>query len=115
MSETNKPLPLEIGVNDVCGLIQSKQDFLFVDCREQDEYDTASIAGATLIPMSELGERLNELEPHREQRIIIHCHHGGRSLHVANALRNAGFEKSQSMAGGIDAWSLEVDPAVPRY
>jgi rhodanese-related sulfurtransferase len=107
--------PIEIDVHAVCGLIQSNQPFYFLDCREIDEYRTAAIAGANLIPMSELQNRIAELEAHRDQRIVIHCHHGGRSLHVANALRGAGFDKAQSMAGGIDAWSQEVDPAVPRY
>jgi rhodanese-related sulfurtransferase len=109
------PEPIEIDVHSVCGLIQSKDPFLFLDCREPDEYATARIAGATLIPMSEMRDRLNELEPHRDQRIVIHCHHGGRSLQVAAALRAAGFPEAQSMAGGIDAWSQEVDPTVPRY
>ena len=115
MSDHLQTLPLEISVNDVCGLIQSNQDFLLLDCREQEEYNTAAIAGSMLIPMGQLGERLHEIESHRDQRIIVHCHHGVRSLHVVNALRGAGFDKSQSMAGGIDAWSQEVDQTVPRY
>jgi rhodanese-related sulfurtransferase len=55
------------------------------------------------------------LAAHRDRRIVVHCHHGGRSLRVANWLRGQGFEQAQSMAGGIDAWSTEIDPAVPRY
>ncbi len=54
-----------------------------------------------------------ELDP--EQRIIAVCHHGVRSLHVANWLRSQGFEEAQSLLGGIDAWSRQVDASVPRY
>ena len=65
--------------------------------------------------MSELGERVEELEPHRGDMIVVYCHHGVRSLRVTQALRGAGFVKVQSMAGGIDQWSLQVDASVPRY
>ena len=75
----------------------------------------AHIPGTTLIPMSEIQQRVSELEPHRNSTIIVHCHHGGRSLRVANWLRQQGFAKTQSMAGGIDQWSTDIDPSVPRY
>jgi rhodanese-related sulfurtransferase len=88
---------------------------LLLDCREPEEYATAKIAAARLIPMSELPQRLGELELHRQSRVIVHCHHGGRSLRVARWLREQGFPQAQSMAGGIDEWSREIDPSVPRY
>ena len=62
-----------------------------------------------------LADRIADLEPHRQREIIIHCHHGGRSLRVANWLRRNGFEGARSMAGGIDQWSLQIDPSIPRY
>jgi rhodanese-related sulfurtransferase len=65
--------------------------------------------------MRTLPERLADLEPHRGSRIVVHCHHGVRSLRVARFLRERGFAQAQSMAGGIEAWSLEIDPATPRY
>ena len=80
-----------------------------------DEHATARIEGAILIPMSELAARVGELETHRDQEIAVHCHHGGRSLRVANWLRSQGFTRARSMAGGIDQWSREIDPSVPRY
>ena len=61
------------------------------------------------------GDRLSELEPQRAQRIVIHCHHGGRSLRVANFLRQQGFAHAQSMAGGIDQWAVEIEPGMTRY
>ncbi len=94
---------------------ENREPFFFLDCREPDEYETAAIPGATLLPMSELRERLEELEPHRDRRIVVHCHHGGRSLQVAQFLRRNGFEQAQSMAGGIDQWSQQIDPSIPRY
>ena len=115
MGESNQPVPLEIDVAAVAALQRQASDFLLLDVREADEYATAHIEGAVLVPMSELRERIGELQPHRGRRIVVHCHHGGRSLRVVHALRERGFDQAQNMAGGIDAWSLEIDPQVPRY
>jgi rhodanese-related sulfurtransferase len=93
----------------------SGTDVLLLDCREPDEHATARIEGARLIPMRDIPERLAELEPWRSKPIVVHCHHGMRSLRVAQFLRDNGFDRAQSMRGGIEAWSLEVDPGVPRY
>jgi len=108
-------LPLEIDVHAVKALRDAGQAFLLLDCREPDEHATARIPGAVLVPMSAVPERLDLLEPHRAGRIVVHCHHGGRSLRVTRWLRGQGFSGAQNMAGGIDAWSLEIDPATPRY
>lgn len=108
-------LPLEVDVLAVKQLRDSGQDFLLLDVRNPDEHATARIEGATLIPMGELQGRLAELAPHKDRHIVVHCHHGGRSLKVTNFLRQQGFTQVQNMAGGIDAWSQQVDPAVPRY
>jgi rhodanese-related sulfurtransferase len=107
--------PLEIDVHAVQALRSAGEPFLLLDCREADEHAIAKIAGATLIPMQEIPERLAEIEPHRDGRIVIHCHHGGRSLRVTRFLRERGFTTAQNMTGGIDAWSLAIDPATPRY
>jgi len=88
---------------------------LLLDCRTAEEYATAKIAGSLLLPMQEITERVAELEAWRGKPIIVHCHHGMRSLRVAKWLREQGFTLAQSMQGGIDAWSTDVDPAVPRY
>lgn len=112
MSET---YPVEIDVHEVKRLRDSEADLLLLDVRELDEYRTAAIEGSLLIPLSEFGARLDELEPHRGRRIVVHCHHGVRSMRVVAALRGRGFDTAQSMAGGIDIWSEVVDPAVPKY
>jgi len=107
--------PLEIDVRAVQALRAGGEPFLLVDCREPDEHSIARIEGAVLIPMQTIPERLPELEPQRAGRIVVHCHHGVRSLRVVRFLRDRGFAGARSMAGGIDAWSLEIDPATPRY
>lgn len=109
------PTPIEVTCRDVQARRQAGQTFLFLDCREVDEYATAKIEGAVLIPMSALVDRVGELEPYRNGSVVVHCHHGGRSLRVANWLRNQGFSQACSMAGGIDEWSREIDTSVPRY
>jgi rhodanese-related sulfurtransferase len=85
-----------------------------IDVREPWEFETAHIANSVLIPMGDVPARAHqELDP--DERLVVMCHHGMRSMNVAVWLRNQGFEQAQSLAGGIDAWSAEVDPAVPRY
>ncbi len=108
-------LPIEIDVATVSAMRANGDDFLLLDVREEDEYAIAKIEGSMLMPMSELRERVSELQPYRDQLIIVHCHHGGRSMQVTQALRNNGFNKVQNMAGGIDQWSQDIDPAVNRY
>jgi adenylyltransferase/sulfurtransferase len=108
-------LPLEVDCHTVREKLQAGGEFLLIDCREVDEHATASIAGARLLPMSQLAAGLAELEPFRDAEIAVHCHHGGRSLKVTLWLREQGFARTQSMAGGIDHWSQHIDPQVPRY
>lgn len=112
---SNAELPLNIDVEGVRNLGEPGAAYLLLDCREQPEYDLVHIAGSTLIPMSELGERAGELTPHKNRRIVVHCHHGGRSLKVTHWLRSQGFTQVQNMAGGIDAWSEKIDPKLPKY
>jgi len=108
-------LPLEIDIPGVKAKLDAGEEFLLLDCREPQEHQTAHIDAAKLLPMSELPARVGELEPHKSGLIVVHCHHGGRSLRVTQWLRAQGFPQVQSMAGGIDQWSVQVDPAVPRY
>jgi rhodanese-related sulfurtransferase len=91
---------------------------LLLDCRRADEWAIAKIEGAVLVPMDQIGGRLTELEGKttgRERVIVVQCHTGRRSLRVAAALRQAGFSDVKSMAGGIEAWSVDIDPRVARY
>lgn len=108
-------MPLEIDVQAVDQMLKANADMVLIDCREPDEYETARIEGAHLIPMGETGDRLDELQRLQREKLVVYCHHGRRSLNVVNFLRQNGFDNAQSMSGGIDAWSLEIDPEVPRY
>lgn len=108
-------VPLEVDCQTVKRKLDAGETFLFLDCREKDEYATAHISGTVLIPMSEIVDRVAELNAHKDQEIIVHCHHGGRSMRVTNWLRQQGFAKATNMAGGIDQWSLSIDSTVPRY
>lgn len=107
--------PLEISCSEVKQALENAADLLLVDCREQNEYELVSIDGAMLLPISELQDRATELDDHKNGRIVVHCHHGGRSLQVVNWLRGQGYDKAQSMAGGIDEWALEIEPGMTRY
>ena len=104
---------IEVTPRDVKERIDRGEKFLFVDVREKWEFDTSRIEGATLIPLREVPENLPRLAG--EDEIVLFCHHGMRSLDAAAWLRSQGVGGAQSMAGGIDRWSAEIDPKVPRY
>lgn len=90
-----------------------RPDCVLLDVREPWEQEEARIEGSILMPMGDVPSRAhNELDP--ESHIIVFCHHGVRSMSVTAWLRDQGFERAQSLRGGIDAWS-EVDSSVPRY
>jgi adenylyltransferase/sulfurtransferase len=103
----------EIDARELEARIARGEDLVLVDVREPHERRIASIEGAMPIPLGELPERVRELDPARE--IVLHCHHGVRSLRALEFLRHSGFRRLKSLRGGIEAWSRDVDPAVPRY
>lgn len=106
---------MEIDCESVKAKLDANEDFLFLDCREQAEFDAVSIDGSTLIPMSEIQERIAELEAHKDREIIVFCHHGGRSLQVAMWLSQQNYKSVRSMHGGIDVWAQTIDASLPRY
>jgi rhodanese-related sulfurtransferase len=107
-------LDLEISAREVAHLKSGESGLILLDVREPWEFATSQIAGSTHIPMGDIPSRaFQELDP--EAHIVTVCHAGVRSMNVALWLRNQGFEKVQSLSGGIDSWSREVDPKVPRY
>lgn len=104
----------EISAAEVKAKLDRGDDFLLLDVREPSEFETARIEGAKLMPMGDVPARAHqELDP--EGSIVVICHHGVRSMNVTAWLRQQGFEKAQSMRGGIDAWARSVDPKVPMY
>ena len=86
-----------------------------IDCREAGELEICRIDGARWIPLGEIPAALDSLRGEADRGIVISCHHGMRSLRAARYLRQHGIDRAFSMAGGIEAWSMEIDPSVPRY
>ncbi len=109
-------LPFEISPSEVRERLNAREPLILIDVREPGEYQLARIDGADLIPMRTVPARLQHLEAESDRgTLIVYCHHGVRSLNVVNWLREQGISNAQSMAGGIDRWSREIDPAVPLY
>jgi rhodanese-related sulfurtransferase len=107
-------LDLEVAPAELKTILAGEDAPFLLDVREAWETTAVGFPGAHAMPMGEVPARaFNELGP--DQRIVVICHHGVRSLNVANWLRNQGFEQAQSLRGGIDAWSREIDPALTRY
>jgi len=104
----------EIAPEELRALLEAKSDVMVLDVREPWEFEAARITGSKHIPMGEMPARFQqELAP--EKHIVVVCHHGVRSMNVTMWLRQQGFEKVQSLAGGIDRWARQIDPKVPLY
>jgi rhodanese-related sulfurtransferase len=104
---------LEILPRDVKQRLDRGDKLLLVDVREPHEHAICHIEGSVLIPMGTIPANLQKLDV--DEDVICFCHHGMRSMDVANWLRVQGVKSAKSMAGGIDRWSIEIDPQVPRY
>ncbi len=108
--------PLEITVTDVKQMLDSGEAVKLIDVREPKEHQFCQVQGSELIPMGSVPQHLSRLEAQADDaKLIVFCHHGMRSLNVVAWLREKGISNCVSMAGGIEAWSLQVDPSVPRY
>ena len=105
----------EIPAIEVKRIAERGDPFLLLDVRDAGEFEKARIEGSVLVPLREVEARLGELEAWRERRVVVHCHRGGRSAKACRILRRAGFADVSALSGGIEAWSLTVDPGVPRY
>ncbi len=105
----------QLSASALADLLRGGEDVVLLDVRDFDERAKACIDGSRWIPLNELGERLGELEDRLERPIVVHCHRGGRSETAVRQLRERGFQKVENLDGGIEAWSLTVDPSVVRY
>ncbi|HMD83995.1 MAG TPA: rhodanese-like domain-containing protein [Terriglobia bacterium] len=103
---------LIIEPREVHDMMQKGERFLLLDCREPWEHQTARIEGATLIPMRQIPQKLDEIP--KDQPVVVYCHAGMRSFNAATWLKQQGVN-ALSMTGGSDRWSMEIDPKVPRY
>ncbi|MBM3814351.1 MAG: sulfurtransferase [Acidimicrobiia bacterium] len=107
---------MEVTPQEVKQRLDTGERLALIDVREPAEFQLTRIEGAQLIPMNSIPARLQELDSLADEAaLVVFCHHGMRSLNVVNWLRQQGVESCQSMAGGIERWSLQVDPTVPRY
>jgi rhodanese-related sulfurtransferase len=104
---------LQISVQDLNARLVRGEKILLVDVREPQEYNLCRLPGATLIPLGSIPANLSTLL--EADDVVLYCHHGMRSLDAAVWLRQQGVESAKSMAGGIERWSAEIDPSVPRY
>jgi len=102
-----------ISVHELKRKTETREAFELIDVREPFEYEIARIDGAKLIPLGEIADRTDELQ--REQPIVVHCHSGKRSAQAVRLLQQRGFSNVYNLKGGIDAWSEQIDPTVPKY
>src|SRR5205085_10232949 len=106
---------LEIEAQQLAEKLRRGEPIYLIDVRHEWEHQLARLPDQALIPLHELPARLDEVLPAAGEEIVCYCHHGVRSLSAAAFLRQSGFEKAVSLAGGIDRWSRLIDPSVPRY
>lgn len=106
--------PLELSVSEAHQLIQTAPERVqLIDVREEDEREICLIEGARHIPMQEIPAQFDLLP--RDRHLLIHCHHGSRSLQVTRFLRAKGFLAVSNVAGGIEAWTEQIDSSLRRY
>src|SRR5947209_11143663 len=105
----------QVDVKQLADMLARGASVHLVDVRQPWEHDTASLPQSQLIPLDQLTLRAGEIQPAKEALVVVYCHHGIRSQSGAALLQHLGFSNVASLAGGIDAWSLHVDPSVPRY
>lgn len=110
------PEPLEITPQDAASRLKSDKPPSIIDVREPDEFALARIENSRLIPMQAIPAELQRLESLSDNAdLLVFCHRGVRSLQVVNWLREHGIENCYSVTGGLDRWSREIDPGIPRY
>lgn len=108
--------PLELSPQEVRSRFGDGDQLVWIDVREPEEFAIARIEGAELLPMGSIPAEIQRLARLADQAsLVILCHHGLRSLQVVSWLRQQRIENCYSLAGGIDRWSREIDPSVPRY
>jgi molybdopterin/thiamine biosynthesis adenylyltransferase/rhodanese-related sulfurtransferase len=113
--DRGEPAVRERSAADVAAMRARGESFLFLDVREPHEHATARIEGAQLVPLANVAARADEFAAWKQRPVVVHCHKGGRSAKACKTLQQLGFTDVWNLAGGIEAWSLTVDPEVPRY
>ena len=117
MTSDAKPandLPWEIEPEEAAALLRSGEARM-IDVRESDEWAVCRIAGSELLPLGQVAAEAGARLPDPAARILVTCHHGMRSMHAVQWLRARGWERAQSVAGGVDRWAEEIEPTMARY
>ena len=104
----------QITVKQLAARLEAGERFYLLDVRQPAEHAIAALPSSKLVPLNELPARLAEVQVSEGHTLVVYCHHGIRSMHGGMFLAQRGFAPL-SLEGGIDAWSIEVDPSVPRY
>jgi adenylyltransferase/sulfurtransferase len=105
----------QISARELAREMANDRPVYLVDVRQPWEHELAALPNSVLIPLNELPGRTDEIQPPVKALLVVYCHHGMRSLSGAVILEQLGFPDVVSLAGGIDAWSTQVDPGIPRY
>jgi rhodanese-related sulfurtransferase len=105
----------EITVRELQELLASAQPPRLIDVRELEEWRQSRIAGAELVPLSEWPEAALQKLTNKDEPLLVMCHHGARSARATSWLLGQGYSNVKNVGGGIDAWSTDIDPRVPRY
>ncbi|MEP6654947.1 MAG: rhodanese-like domain-containing protein [Myxococcales bacterium] len=108
-------MPRQITVDELARMLTEGAPLILLDVRQPWEHEMARLPDSLLIPLPELGDRAAEVAPPAGTLVVAYCHHGVRSLGAAAFLEAHGVNDVASLAGGIDAWSRHIDPAIPRY
>jgi rhodanese-related sulfurtransferase len=105
----------QVSVRELSALLAANEPVYLLDVRQPWEHELAALPNSMLIPLDQLQNRADEMQAPDNAVVVVYCHHGIRSQSGAAILQRLGFDNVASLAGGIDAWSLHVDPKVPRY
>lgn len=114
-SHEDQPVVRQILPEELARRFQAGEPTYLLDVRQPWEHEAAALPDSLLVPLHELPARAAEVQPPAGALTIVYCHHGVRSLSAAAFLARLGLTDVASLAGGIDAWSLRIDPRVPRY
>ena len=108
-------MPRQMSVQTLASKLAAREPVYLLDVREPFEHEYSRLAESKLIPLGELMERVGEVDPPAGVPVVVYCHHGVRSLSGAAILEMNGIREAYSLSGGIEAWSVLIDPSVPRY
>ena len=104
-----------ITATELAGLLKLPDAPRLLDVREPEEFEIGALPGARLAPLGQIPGLIEQIADWKNEAVVVYCHHGIRSMHAINFLTQVGFTNLANLSGGIDAWSREVDPKMPRY